>query len=539
MNKNGSKFFEMIPALLSWITLFGMVVCSYFFPVAVAFFVIFFDTYWLMRSVYLVIHAYFTYAKMRGNLRVDWTGKLEELHEARSTELEAKKMASSVSRFLPPAPSDIYHLVIYPMYNEPYEVVRESFDSLIKTDYPKDKFIIILTVEARAGEEAMETARRVEKEYGERFFWFLTTSHPAGLPGEIPGKGSNEAWAGEEAKRMIIDPLHIPYENILTSVFDVDTQIPAGFFSKLTYMYLTVEKPLRAIYQPLPLFTNNIYESPALARVIAFSATFWQMMQQSRPRRLTSFSSQSIPFRTLVDIGFWEKDIVGEDSRTFWQALLRFDGDFRVEPMLYPVSMDVNVGPTIWRTIKNLYFQQRRWAWGSEDVPYLINNFLKNRKIKLREKLYWLYHLIEGFHSWATNAIMLFSLGWLPIFLGGRAFNNTLLSYSLPKVTTIIMSFSMVGIATSMVINTLLLPDKPAWFKKYHIAYHLVQWLMVPFILVFLALPALEAQTRLAFGGKFRLGFWVTPKSRRNPETGKGSGKREFSRSGNIKTDGF
>jgi cellulose synthase/poly-beta-1,6-N-acetylglucosamine synthase-like glycosyltransferase len=502
LNKNGNKFFEMIPALLSWTTIVAMFVLSYFFPIAVAFFVIFFDTYWLMKSVYLVIHAYITYAKMRENLNIDWRGKLE---------------GSLISNVQCPVRDwrEIYHLVIYPMYREPYEVVRESFDSLAKTDYPRDKFIVVLTCEARAGEEAMATARRIEKEYGSKFFKFLVTSHPADLEGEIPGKGSNEAWAGTEAKKAIIDPLHIPYENIIASVFDVDTQIPSGFFSRLTYQYATVEKPLRAIYQPLPLFTNNIYESPALARVIAFSSTFWQMMQQSRPRRLTSFSSQSIPFKTLVDIGFWERDIVGEDSRTFWQSLLKFDGDFRVEPMLYPVSMDVNVGPTIWITIKNLYLQQRRWAWGSEDVPYLINNFLKNKKIKIREKLYWLYHLIEGFHSWATNAIMLFSLGWLPIMLGGRAFNNTLLSYSLPKVTNAIMSFSIIGIATSMVLNALLLPAKPERFRKYQFIYHFLQWLLVPFIYVFLAFPALDAQTRLAIGGKWRLGFWPTPKLRK------------------------
>ena len=110
---------------------------------------------------------------------------------------------------------------------------------------------------------------------------------------------------------------------MLVSVFDIDTQVFPEYFSRLTYVFLKAENRTRAIYQPIPLFTNNVYEAPMLARVVAFSTTFWQMMQQSRPERLTSFSSQSIPLSTLLDIGWWDKTIVSEDSRIFWQGYLR------------------------------------------------------------------------------------------------------------------------------------------------------------------------------------------------------------------------
>jgi len=52
------------------------------------------------------------------------------------------------------------------------------------------------------------------------------------------------------------------------------------------------------------------------------------MMQQSRPERLTSFSSQSIPLQTLLDIGWWDKTIVSEDSRIFWQGFLKISQRF-------------------------------------------------------------------------------------------------------------------------------------------------------------------------------------------------------------------
>jgi len=274
--------------------------------------------------------------------------------------------------------------------------------------------------------------------------------------------------------------------------------------------------PLRAIYQPIPLFTNNIYEAPALARVVAFSTTFWQMMQQSRPERLTSFSSQSIPFRTLLDIGFWSRDIVSEDSRVFWQGYLRYHGDFRVEPLFYPVSMDANVAPTFWGTMKNIYKQQRRWGWGVENIPYMLEGFKKDPQIPAGKKRYWTFNVIEGFHSWATNALMIFALGWLPLALGGQHFNYSLLSYSLPHITRFIVTLSMVGIVSSAILAILLLPPRPRGHNATDYMVYFLQWAFMPLtLIIFGAFPGLEAQTRLMIGGRARLGFWVTPKMRK------------------------
>jgi len=493
--------YDAIPGILTWATLLGMFVFSWLLPVWVSVFIILFDTYWLLKTIFLSFHLRATFTAMRGNVKVDWLAKVREL-PARETGW-----------------NDLCHLVILPMYNEPYEVVRESFQSLARANYPKDRFIVVLALEARAGEAARRTGERIEREFGGTFYKLLTTVHPENLPGEIPGKGSNEAWAAARAREAVIDPLGMDYKNILVSVFDVDTQIFPEYFGRLAYVFLTVPDPLRAIYQPIPLFTNNVFEAPALARVVSFSCTFWQMMQQSRPERLTSFSSQSIPFQALVDVGFWQKDIVSEDSRIFWQGYFRYHGGFRVEPMLFPVSMDAPVAPTFWGAMKNIYKQQRRWAWGAENVPYLLDGFAKDaagsRGIPKRKRWYWTFNALEGYHSWATNSLLIFALGWLPLFLGGRQFNATLLSYSLPHITRWIITLSMFGIASSAILAVLLLPKKPGGFRAGDYAVYLLQWVLMPFTLIaFGAIPGIEAQTRLMLGGRYRLGFWVTPKAR-------------------------
>jgi hypothetical protein len=176
--------------------------------------------------------------------------------------------------------------------------------------------------------------------------------------------------------------------------------------------------------------------------------------------------------------------------------------------------MDANVAPSFWRTIKNLYKQQRRWAWGVENVPYVLSGF-SAKKISGGQKLYRGFHLIEDFHSWATNALIIFVFGWLPVIIGGKNFNITLLSYNLPRVTSFIMTLASVGIVTSAVLALSLLPPKPQKFKIQHYFFYLIQWILMPLTLIILgSFPALEAQTRLMLGKRFYLDFWATPKSR-------------------------
>ena len=125
--------------------------------------------------------------------------------------------------------------------------------------------------------------------------------------------------------------------------------------------------------------------------------------------------------------------------------------------------------------------------------------------------------MFEGLWSWATNAILMFFLGWLPLALGGEIFNSTILAFNLPRATRLIMTFAMIGIVTSILISTSLLPPPPEKTPKRKSIYMIVQWLLMPAILIiFGSIPALDAQTRLMLGRY--MGFWVTPKFRKSAE---------------------
>ena len=409
---------------------------------------------------------------------------------------------------------DIWQLVILPVYKEPFEIIRESFKSLENSDWPKDKMIVVLGCEARAKKEMAETVSNIKKEFGDKFSKLLVTWHPGNLAGEIAGHGSNDAWATKQVKELIIDPLKIPYDNIIVSFFDADTFIFPGYFSCLAWHYLTAEKPTRTSYQPVPLYLNNIWDAPPFSRLFAFSSTFWHTMNQERPEKLITFSSHSMSFKALVDVGFKQVNVVSDDSRIFWQCFLEYDGDYRVKPLYYPVSMDANSAENIYKTALNVYKQQRRWAYGVAEIPYFLFGFVKNKKIPRRKKISLGFELIEGHISWAVASILIFCLGWLPLIFGGANFTATILSYNLPRITSRILTVSMSGLIICAYVSLLLLPPRPKGDRRFNYLIFAFSWLLIPVITIFFtALPALDAQTRLMLG-KY-MGFWPTEKSRK------------------------
>jgi len=204
------RLFEVLPGALSLGTLFCVLVFSWLVPSWVAIFVICFCFYYLFRIFYFSLHQIAGYFKVKKYAKRDWLKEVKKL--------KGKNW------------KDIYHTIILPTYKEGPKIIKESLDALMNSSYPKEKMIVVLAVEERAGEGAKKMAKEIEKKYSSNFFKFLISVHPDNIAGEIGGKGSNVAWAGKEAKKAI-DKLKISYENILFSTFDIDTKAYSQYFA--------------------------------------------------------------------------------------------------------------------------------------------------------------------------------------------------------------------------------------------------------------------------------------------------------------------
>ncbi len=484
------RWFEIIPGALVWSTLMAAIALSIWWPLAAVYVIILFDLYWLLRVGYLVIWLLISWKKFRQALKIDWLAKMEEQKDWEK----------------------IWHLVVLPTYQEPLSVIQNTLRAFTKVKYPLDKFIFVLAGEARAGEHFVQVAEAIKQEFGPQFGHFLVTVHPANIVGEMAGKGANGHWAGKRAQELI-DSLVIPYENVIVSNFDSDSCPHPQYFACLTYTFLTSPDPQHSSYQPVALYTNNMWESPAVTRVVAYSTTFWLLTDLARPERLFTFSSHSMPFRALVDVGFWQNDIVTEDSRIFLQCFVRYNGNYRVTPIYVPITMDTVYSGSLWNTLKNQYKQQRRWAYGVENFPYMAWHFWRSNTIPFAKKFRYVWNQLEGVYSWATAPLLIFILGRMPLYFADSATKSTLIAHSAPQALDWLMTIAMLGLFCSATLAAFILPPRPETHSKFSYIFMLLQWLLFPAcMIIFGAIPAVDAQTRLMLG-KY-LGFWVTEKKR-------------------------
>jgi len=264
----------------------------------------------------------------------------------------------------------------------------------------------------------------------------------------------------------------------------------------------------------MPVYNNNIWYAPSFARLVEISASFCQMIESMRLEKFVTFSSHSMSFKTLVEINYWPVNMVSDDSVVYWKAYLYYKGDYHVVPLYITVSMDAAYANNIIKTIIMQYKQKRRWAWGIENFPYVVSRFLNEGDIALSKKIRRSFHLLESHVTWAVWAVIITLIAPLPILLGGVLFQQIPIGYNLPKITGLLLQLTLITSVIWIALSRIVLPPRPKdvrWIKNVVL---LLEWVLVPFIILILgSTPALDAQTRLAFGRYMK--FYPTEKSRK------------------------
>lgn len=499
------RFWEILPGALEWTTFALLLILAWQAPFVLSYGIMLYSLYWLIKSLHVSLHLVWTFRLLQRAKTVDWRERLE-----RKDGNDGRKPWR-----------DVWHLFVIPTYNEPLEVLTTTLDALAASRYPLDRVMVTVGIEERGGPAAQTRAAALRERYGKRFAGFWTVTHPDGIVGEAKVKSANATYALNHVVPEIAQR-GINVDDVLVSNFDSDTQATPDYLAVLTDAFVAkpAEARLRRSYQPIPLYHNNFWHVPMLARVSAIGSSFWQMIEASRPHRLVSFSSHAVPLRAVLDVGGWDVTRVSEDSRIFWQCYVRYQGDYAVVPLPVTVTMDCVQDRTWARTLRALYKQKQRWAYGAENLVLVGTTMLGRGHIKapLRKRLPNVLRMVESFYSWGTAAVVLAAGGWLPTALGGPEFRSTVIGQNFSGVSRFLLTLALVGVATSIAISARMLPPRPADVPRRKVLGTVLQWALTPLVtLVFGSIPAVHAHTRLMLARY--LEFYVAPKLRTTPKS--------------------
>lgn len=482
------RFFEILLPAFSWFLITLPFWLSFWHPAIVAYLVIGFDVYWFYKSAVLARNALRSYLILTAHVKTDWI-----------------TLAKSI-----PGWNKLYHVVIIPEFKEPLRILDETLENLTRQDFPLEKLIVVLATEEK-DPLAKETALTLEKKWGSKFGQFLITKHPI-FNNEVAGKSSNMAWAAKKTVNYL-QKLKIDLKNVTVTSSDADVLLHPKYFSYLTYQFLTDPGKFFHFYQPAIMFYSNIWRIPLPGRVLNTIYSIVNLANLSQTgTKLVNFSTYSLSLSTVAEVGYWGVDIIPEDYHLFFKTYFKKGERVLVKPIFLPVLADSAEAHGFWSTMKNQYEQNKRWAWGISDDPWLLKNYLTQTHISLWDRTNRLFNVLEQHLLWPTNWFILTLGSSIPPLINPY-FGKTVLGKNLANISSTILTICLVFLLILIILDFKLKPLRPKEFQKWKTPVLVLQWLTLPIISLFLsALPGLDAHTRLMLGK--RLEYRVTEKVR-------------------------
>ena len=510
------RFLEIMPGLISYGAIILLFLLSWLNPVLGAIYLFTIIASTLVKAISVAYRTVQGYKVIKRANRVDWRKRIEDLaspHEAYerlrqddSKSYHAEEHLENLRMILSmpseyPEPTTIYHAVIITAYNEGEDVLIPSIEAVKNTTFPNDHIIVVLAYEARGGEAMAKIANTLARKYKNTFKDFLLSEHPADLPHEVVGKGPNLTYAGQRLAEYV-EKKHFPIENIIVTSLDSDNHMAPKYLDSVAYEFITHPNRQRLSYQPVSIFTNNIWDAPAPSRVIAVSNSFFNVISTMRPHILRNFASHSQPLQALKAMDFWSKRTIVEDGHQYWRSLFFFEGDYSVLPIRIPIYQDAVLDETLWKTIKAQFVQVRRWYYGVSDVAYVGSHLFVSRERRIMS--FWrllpkFWRLLDGHITLAILAPIVAFGGWVPMIM--NLSSRAMVAYSVPNIVSIVETFASIGLIVSVLVSFKILPKRPAKYRKGRSLLMVLQWILMPITsIIYQSVAAFYSQTRLMLG---------------------------------------
>lgn len=520
------RFFEILPAAISYGLLLLLVVLSLFNPFLAAMYLLVIILTLFIKSIGIAVRTIQGYGRLEKAQAVNWQQRLEDITLAQdkgqelpvifSKEFDSNKHQENIDKIRQnpaqyPMVDDIFQAVIVAAYNETLETLEPTIQSVVDTSFPNDRIILIMAYEQRGGIKIEQVVSKLKAKFGKEFYAFLPVKHPTDLPDEVIGKGPNVTCAGKFLSNWLKNQ-PIKARDVIVTTLDSDNRPDKQYFSYVTYEYVVHKNRQHLSFQPVALFLNNIWDAPAPMRVVATGNSFFNIIMSMRPHILRNFASHSQPLKALQDMNFWSVRTIVEDGHQYWRSYFHFDSKYAVIPIYIPIYQDAVLSHTYWKTLKAQFVQVRRWAYGASDVPFVaVRIFSNKRTVPFWSGLAYLLRLIDNHTTWASMAILVTVGGWVPLLLSQEA-SRSIVAHELPEVVSSIQRVAMIGLFITIFLTFKMLPPRPERYKHHRSVLMLLQWLLMPVTAIaYGSLTAFYSQTRLALG-RYMDKFDVTEK---------------------------
>lgn len=479
------RFLELIPGLVSWTLILFPLWGGIFFPVFLAYFIVFFDVYWLYKSLSLTVTSFVATNKIKTAEKQNWLEKAKVL----------------------PHFEDMHHVVVIPNYRERIHKLRETLVTIATQTFPAKRIHVVLAMETR-DEDGQEKADILIKEFKDTFGSIFATFHPD-IMGEVKGKSSNESFGAKVAYEKLVVSKKINDNFATISSVDADSIFDKQYFAYLSHSFLTNPKPHNYFWQSANVNYNNFWSVPAPIRIISFFGSLWRTALLIQGDRLVSNSTYSLSFKMLHDIGFWDTDVIPEDYRIFFKAFYKLQGKVWVAPIFLKTSMDAPLSSSYWKSLVNKYEQERRWSWGVSDDPLFITWWLTVPNVPFIRKTLMLYHVLLDHFLWPVNWFIITVAANIIPFVN-PVFSRTALGYRLPGLAGTILTFCLFSTLIMIGIDFRNRPHNKNVNKMKYFLFPL-EFMLLPIAGFFLStLPALISHTQLMLGK--RIEYKVTEK---------------------------
>jgi len=505
---------EILPGALTYTILALPIILSLINAKAAAYFVITFLLIWFVRALAIAVRSIQGWNRMAQYKNLPWTSLNNDLEILTPRVKNAPKWharnLARVERNIGTRrlkPSEVYHAVIIAIWNE-LEVIESTVQAVQASNYDPQKIILFIAYEERGGAEVKNFVESLVKKYGQNFYHAESVMHPWPMVGEVIGKGGNVTYAARRLK-IFLQESKIGPEKVLVTTLDCDNRPDKNYLAALTYTFCSTEEPRYASYQPITMYTNNIWDAPAPMRVVATANSFWTIMLTLRPHMLRNFSAHAQPMSALIDTDFWSVRTIVEDGHQYWRTFFRFDGRHEVYPIYLPIYQDAVLTESYKKTLRAQFKQVQRWAWGCSDIAYVFyNGFLKKNTIPKPRMIAKFARLLESHLSWSTTPIILAVAAYPALYLNPQS----IIASNLPHLVSWIQRILVSGILVSLFLSIRSLPPKPERYNRRRTVWMVLQWVYLPFTtLIYSSFAAINSQTRLMFG--WYLGWVITEKA--------------------------